>query len=265
MVVHPIQDPGDSIERTPFDDGELYDILFNDIRFDLDFYLELAREARGPVLEVACGTGRILVPCLQAGIDIEGLDLYPSMLEVLRRKASALGHEPRTYAADMRNFSLPRRYSLIFIAFNGFVHNLTTEDQLSTLRSCREPLTQGGLLVVNIFFPGMEILGGPEGVPVLELEIKHPVTGLPVRLFDTRTLNRIDQIQYSLVEVQELDSSGKVIASHRSKTSMRWTFKHEAELLLRVAGFSRWQICGDFDRRELTRETDHMIVFAWKD
>jgi SAM-dependent methyltransferase len=253
------------IERTPFDDGELYDILFNELRFDLDFYLELAREARGPVLEVACGTGRILLPCLQAGIDIDGLDLYPSMLEVLRKKALVLGYEPRVYAADMRNFRLPRHYSLILIAFNAFVHNLTTEDQLSTLRACREHLTQGGLLVLNIFFPAMEIIGGQEGVPVFEHEVRHPVTGLPVRLFDTRTFNRIDQIQHSLVEVQLLHANGQVIASHRSKTSMRWTFKPEMELLLRVAGFSRWQICGDFDRRELTRETDHMIVFAWKD
>ena len=56
--------------RTPFDDGELYDAVFGDFRFDLDFYLELACRVRGPVLEVACGTGRILIPCLKAEVDI---------------------------------------------------------------------------------------------------------------------------------------------------------------------------------------------------
>ena len=88
------------IMKSPFDDAELYDIVFGDFAFDRDFYLELARGANGPVLEVACGTGRILIPCMQAGVDIDGLDLYSSMIEVLRRKASALGLHPGLYVTD---------------------------------------------------------------------------------------------------------------------------------------------------------------------
>jgi SAM-dependent methyltransferase len=252
-------------ERTPFHDAELYEVLFHDLEFDRDFYVGLAREAGGPVLEVACGTGRILLPCLQAGVDVDGLDLFPEMLDVLRRKAAALGLAPRLYQADMRDFTLPRHYALILIPFNAFVHAETTDDQLHTLRACRRHLTQGGLLVLNIFFPGREILCGPQGEPVLEREVPHPATGLPVRIYDTRTLDLVAQIQTSLVEIQELDAEGRVAASHPSTTRMRWTYKPEMELLLQAAGFPRWQICGDFDRRPLTRDTDQMIVFAWKD
>ncbi|HEX3532517.1 MAG TPA: class I SAM-dependent methyltransferase [Thermoanaerobaculia bacterium] len=176
-----------STERTPFQDAELYDMLFRDLDFDREFYVRLAREARGPVLEVTCGTGRILLPCLQAGVDIDGLDLFPEMLGVLRRKAAELGLAPRLYQADMRDFTLPRRYALILVPFNGFVHNLTTDDQLQTLRACRKHLAAGGLLVLNVFFPGREVVCGPEGTPVLEHEVAHPVTGLPVRIYDTRT------------------------------------------------------------------------------
>src|SRR5260221_12701528 len=61
---------------TPFDDGEVYDLLLKDIPYGFDFYTGLAKEAKGPVLDVCCGTGRILLPCLQAGVDIEGLDLF---------------------------------------------------------------------------------------------------------------------------------------------------------------------------------------------
>jgi SAM-dependent methyltransferase len=250
------------IGKSPFDDAELYDVLFGDFAFDRDFYLELARDANGPVLEVACGTGRILIPCLQAGVDIDGLDLYPSMVEVLRHKAGALGLNPRLYVADMCAFKIPRRYRLIFIAFNGFVHNLTTADQIKTLEACREHLLPGGSLVFNVFYPGLEIIGGPEGSPVLELEAKHPVTGLPVRIYDTRQLNRVDQIQHSSIEIQELDVEGGVAARHLSETWMRWTFKPEMELLLETAGFAEWQIFGGFDRRPLTRETDLMVIFA---
>jgi len=257
--------PIPSTERTPFQDAELYEVLFRDLDFDRDFYVRLAREAGGPVLEVTCGTGRILLPCLQAGVDIDGLDLFPEMLGVLRRKAAELGLAPRLYQADMRDFTLPRRYALITVPFNGFVHNLTTEDQLRTLRSCRKHLAAGGSLVFNVFFPGQAIVCGSEGTPVLEHEAIHPVTGLPVRIYDTRTLDRLAQVQTSQIEIQELDAGGGVAASHRSTTAMRWTYRPEMELLLQAAGFPRWQICGDFDRRPLTRETDQMIVFAWKD
>ncbi len=251
--------------RTPFDDGDLYDVLFGDFGFDLDFYVELARDAHGPVLEVACGTGRILLPCLQAGVDIEGLDLFRSMLRTLRAKAAVLGLHPTVHEADMRGFTLPRRYALIFVAFNGFVHCLTTQDQLQALRTWRAHLAPGGTLVFNVFYPGRKFLNAPEGTPVLELETRHPATGLPVRIYDTRTLDRIEQVQHSQVEIQELDGKGGVIAAHGSETAMRWSFKPEMELLLGGAGFSRWQICGGFDRRPLTRDDDQMIVFAWKE
>jgi SAM-dependent methyltransferase len=250
---------------TPFDDGDLYDILFGDFGFDRDFYVELARQADGPVLEVACGTGRILVPCLQVGVDIEGLDLFPSMLRTLCAKAAALGLRPTVHEGDMRGFSLPRRYALIFVAFNGFVHCLTTQDQLRALRTWRDHLAPCGALVFNVFYPGREFLNGSEGTPVLELETRHPATGLPVRIYDTRTLDRVEQVQHSQVEIQELDAEGGVTAAHRSETAMRWTYKPEMELLLGGAGFARWQICGGFDRRPLTRDDEQMIVFAWKD
>ena len=250
-------------EPTPFDDGELYDVLFRSFGYDLDFYLKLVAETPGPVLEVSCGTGRVLLPCLQRGADIEGIDLSPVMLATLHRKAAELGLAPSVQAADMRSFSLPRRYQLILIPFNGFVHCLTGADQLAALRCCRDHLLPGGQLVLNIFYPGLEILNGPQGEPVLEGEVQHPVTGLPVRIYDTRTLDRIAQIQHSQVEIQELNAAGEVVASHRSRTAMRWTFKPEMELLLQVAGFARWRICGGFEGQPLTREDEPMVVHAW--
>ena len=69
-----------------FDDGDAYDLVLKDIPYGLDFYVALAREANGPVLDIACGTGRILLPCLQAGVDIEGLDLFEPMLKTLRQR-----------------------------------------------------------------------------------------------------------------------------------------------------------------------------------
>lgn len=255
--------PSAAAEQTPFDDGALYDLVCGGIDFDHAFYLGLAKAARGPVLDVCCGTGRILLPCLQAGVDIEGLDLFPAMLGRLREKAAALGLNPVLHQADMAGFRLAGRYALIVIPFNAIVHNLTTDAQLACLRSCREHLLPGGLLAFDTCFPGQAWIGTPSGTRNLEGELPHPVTGLPVRMWDTRTFDRVNQIQHSFNEIEVLDAAGRVVETHRSRTTLRWIYKGEMELLLRAAGFARWEIMGDFAGRPLVNETDALIVKAW--
>jgi SAM-dependent methyltransferase len=250
--------------QSPFEDAHLYDVLFEDLQFDRDFYQQMAREIGGPVLEVACGTGRVLIPLLQAGFPVDGIDLYQPMLDRLRNKAANLGFFPNLLQADMRSFSLGRRYKLVFIAFNGFTHCLTTEDQLRALIACREHLSKEGCLVLTLFYPGRAILEGPEGTPVLEHETKDPATGRTFRLFDSRTMDRVRQVQHSRMEIREMDSDGNLLRSHFSETDMRWTYKPEMVLLLRAAGFPRHEIWGGFDRRPLESETDLMLVRAWK-
>jgi SAM-dependent methyltransferase len=250
-------------EGTPFDDGALYDVVMGGLDFDLDFYLGLARAAKGPVLDVACGTGRILLPALQAGLEVDGLDLSAAMLATLRTKAQARGLAPRLWQSNMASFQLGRPYALVMVPFNAFVHNLTTDDQLAALRCCRQHLLPGGLLVFDTFFPGPAVINSAENTPVLELETSHPETGLPVRMFDTRRFDRVEQLQHSLMELVLLDAAGNVAVTHRSRTTIRWIYKYEMELLLRLAGFERWRISGDFAGRPLDRETDAMIVEAW--
>lgn len=252
-------------EASPFDDGELYDILFKDFTYGIDFYVELARNAGGPVLDVCCGTGRILLPCLQAGADGDGLDLHPAMLSTLSKKATAQGFSPRLFTADMSDFALPRRYALVMITFNAFIHNLTQNAQIACLEFCRKHLAPGGVLAFDTFFPGLGIIGAAENTRVLELETMHPPTGLPMRVFDTRTFDRVEQVQRSINEVELINADGTVRTIHRSEFCTRWLYKAEMDLLLRLAGFTRWQIFGGFDRRPLTQETDAMIVLAHAD
>jgi hypothetical protein len=97
----------------------------------------------------------------------------------------------------------------------------------------------------------------------VELEILHPETDLPVRLWDTRTFDRVRQLQFSYNEIEMLDAEGKVVATHPSQFTTRWIYKTEMELPLRIAGLARWQILGGFDGRSLLQETDAMIVQAW--
>ena len=81
-------------EPSPFDDVEFYDIMWQGLDYGIDFYIGLVREAKGPVLDIACVTGRVLQPVLQAGIDADGMDLFQPMLDTASRKAAALGLSP---------------------------------------------------------------------------------------------------------------------------------------------------------------------------
>jgi SAM-dependent methyltransferase len=248
---------------SPFDDGDFYDMIIGGLDYGIDFYVNLAREAKGPVLDIACGTGRVLLPVMQAGADADGLDLFQPMLDTARRKATELGFSPGLYHGDMADFKLPRRYALIMITFNAFCHMLTTDDQLRCLACIRRHLLPGGLLAFDGGFPGVAWIGAPQDRRELEGETKHPLTGQTMRFYDTRGFDRVAQVQHSRNEVELDEADGKTKIIHRSEFWVRWTYKPEMELLLRATGFANYEICGGFDRRPLTQETDQMIVLAW--
>jgi SAM-dependent methyltransferase len=250
-------------QPSPFDDGELYDILCQGLDYGIDFYVGLAREAKGPVLDIACGTGRVLLPILQAGVDADGLDLFRPMLDTASRKAAALGFSPALHRGDMADFRMPRRYALVVITFNAFCHMLTTEDQLRCLGCIRRHLLPGGLLAFDGAFPGLAWIGAPQDRRELEGETEDPRTGQTLRCYDIRGFDRVAQVQRSRYEVERVEADGTTRIIHRSEFFVRWTYKAEMELLLRAAGYSRFEICGGFDRRPLTQETDGMVVLAW--
>ncbi|HET6203523.1 MAG TPA: class I SAM-dependent methyltransferase [Planctomycetota bacterium] len=250
--------------RSPFEEPELFDRVLGNLPYGVEFYLRLARDARGPVLELGCGTGRVLLPCLEAGIDVEGLDLYPPMLERLKAKARAKGLQARVFEGDMRGFHLPRRYALVAIPCNGFAHCLTAAEELSCLRVCREHLRPGGTLAFDSFSAGPKFLSQPEGNRVLEHEAPDARTGGRVRLWDNRSFDRAARIQRSRMEVEEIDASGNVGAVHVWESVTRWTTRDDLEPLLAEAGFPRVEILGDFDRAPF-EEDGAMVVLATRE
>jgi SAM-dependent methyltransferase len=244
----------------------LYDLAYSWHTADLPFWVERAKGARGPVLEAGCGTGRVLLPILEAGVDAEGLDLHPGMLDVLKQKAAARGLSARVHLADMRDFTMARRYRLITVPFRAFMHLLTTEDQLRALRCMREHLEPGGALVLNLFYPTFERMVEPGDEERLEREFPHPESGLPVALVSVkREYDRVGQLLRAELELRESDARGYAKAVHPHKVSLRWIFRFEMELLLQAAGFARCEVLGGFDGRALERDTDEMVWTAWKD
>src|SRR5262245_48031980 len=103
-----------------------YDYTSTGLEGDLQFYVEEAQKAGSPALELGCGTGRILIPVAEAGVEIVGLDLSDDMLAIARRKVDALPEEVRgrieIVRGDMRTFSLGRRFRLVIIPYRAFLH-----------------------------------------------------------------------------------------------------------------------------------------------
>ena len=256
----------ETLDPAQYIDPRIYDVAYAWNTVDLPFWVGRAKQARGPVLEAGCGTGRVLIPTLQAGVDAEGLDLHPGMLEVLKEKATALGLSPHAHLADMRDFTMARRYALITVPFRAFMHLLTTEDQLRAIRCMREHLEAGGALVIDLFYPTFSRMVEPADEERIEREFPHPQTGLPVAMVSVRReYDRVQQTLRAEMEVRESDARGYAGAVHKYPISLRWTFRFEMELLLRAAGFTRYDVIGGFDGRPLERDTDEMLWTAWKD
>ena len=249
---------------SPYDAPDLYDRVLADYREDLEFWLAEARAADGPVLEVACGTGRVLLHLRAHGADVDGLDQSEPMLRRLRDRAAAIGVRVHVAQADMRDFTMPRRYRRVFIAFNGFAHCDTIDDQLRCLRCCRDHLEPGGVLIVHMSYPSQAYWLEADG-RVLEMDREIPSSGERVRMWDTRTRDRVQQRQHSRVDIEELDAAGTLRRTHQFETTQRWVYRFELELLLREAGFARREILGGWAREPFTRDDQPMLACGWRD
>ena len=248
-----------------YDEPLFYDLVFDQFVEDLPLWTRVAAEARGPLLDLACGTGRVLIPLLEAGADADGIDASSAMLERARAKAQARRLRTLLVVGDMRDFTMPRRYARVISAFNAFAHASTTEDQLRTLRCVREHLEPGGALVMHMSYPTAAYWQEADGEPVKEMEVEREGTGTRLQLWDLRTKDPAQQTQVSRIEYREVDGNNRVVSSRRLTTSQRWVYRWELELLFRIAGFARWEIHGGYRGEPFERVDQQMVAWAWKE
>ncbi len=130
------------------EDAALYDYYSAGLAGDVEFYVEQARRARSGVLEIGCGTGRILFPIAEAGIPVVGLDRSSDMLALAAARLEQLPARVRRRVTlvqgDARRLSLDRRFKLVMVPYRAFMHLLTPADQRKALRSIRRHLEEGG-------------------------------------------------------------------------------------------------------------------------
>jgi SAM-dependent methyltransferase len=143
----------------------LYDEWSRTVVEDVGFYVEEARKAGGPVVELGVGTGRVAIPVAQAGVDVIGVDSSPGMLEVCRTAAEAAGVSDRL---ELRHGYLAappvsERVRLVTSPFRAFLHLATDKERLRALRAVREILVPGGRFAFDVFAPGDEDIAETHG------------------------------------------------------------------------------------------------------
>ena len=155
---------------------------------DVPFYLELAKKSRGPVLELGCGTGRILLPIARAGITIHGLDNSAAMLKVLKARVAAEPLQVRKlihlHKGDMRRFRLGRKFRLVLMPFRPLQHMHTVPDQIAALRTAAAHVDRRGIFAFDVFYPDYEKIFSAIGQEIAEFEWPSPgAPGKTVRRF----------------------------------------------------------------------------------
>jgi len=243
--------------------AELYDCVPQYAsRPDVDFYVSEAVASGGPVLELGCGTGRVLLAIARKGIDITGLDLAAPMLDVLRAKLAEEPEEVTKRAGvvhgDMTNFRLDRQFALVIIPFRPFQHVVEVSDQLRCLQSIRRHLRPTGRLVFDVFYPDFR--------KISEL----PVGEERARFDDGREFWRTDRVvawdwanqvrQTELLWYVRYPDGRQ--ERHVQAFPFRYFFRFELEHLLARAGFEVVELYGDFDRTPFGQRYPGEMIFV---
>jgi SAM-dependent methyltransferase len=250
--------------------AESYDLIPAYInRPDKDFYLRSAAASAGKILELGCGTGRILLPIAEQGCQITGLDLSEHMLSKCRQKLKFLPKQSEENVhlikADMTCFKLDGLFHLAIIPLHAFQHLISIENQISCLSTLNRHLEMKAGLIFDVCNVDFKIINNPR--------FSDEVEDLPeYKLQDGRRLRRTGRMadfhpveQYNDVELiyYLTDVNGKTERIVQA-FPFRYFFRYEIEHLLERCGFKVVELFGDFGGSPLSPDSPEMIFVAEK-
>ncbi len=226
-----------------YSNADLYDAQHLEFVADIPFYVGQGRKQGGAILELACGTGRITIPLADEGFDITGLDVSRSMLDRARQKASDADLDITWIEADCRDFELERKFSLIFIPFNSFLHIHELDDLESFFAAVTRHLEPDGRFIIDVYNPSLSFLNR-------DPEKRYPVTYQPdssgedpVSITEDNHYDRKSQVNHIKLYYRVDGVEEEVI----QELNHRVFFPQELRTLLKYNGFEIEVCYGDFD------------------
>lgn len=238
---------------------------------ELPFFEKAIGRYGQPVLDVACGTGRLLLPLLRAGVDIDGCDISGDMLHHCRRMATAEGYQPHLLEQPMHAFAMPRRYRTIYIC-GSFGLAGSREKDAATLRCCYEHLQEGGALLLNIQAEYTSPESWSAWLPAQRGQLPEawPQEGSKrvaadgsenVAFFRTVELDPLEQSYVREVRLEKW-VEGVLVASEAYTLRGNMYFKNEVSFMLRAAGFREIRVTGDFSDEPATAAHEELVFVA---
>jgi SAM-dependent methyltransferase len=225
-----------------YDYPDLYDALLP-AGAHVPFYVDLARQQGGAVLELACGTGQLTIPIALQGLPTAGLDQSPAMLDLAKRRASAAGASVSFLQGDMRDFSFGRDFDLIVVARNSLLHLLSTGDLLAALTAVRRHLAHDGVFAFDIFNPDVGTLARPPGqrFPVMEVSTTRFGTLTVEEAHDYDSATQVNRATWYISAPDRRDAWIVPMV-------LRSIFPQELPLLLSAAGLELVSRFGELSR-----------------
>lgn len=239
-----------------FRDPETYDLECDEVDEELPLIEEWARKAGGPLLDVACGTGRTALRLVARGYQVTGVDITPEMVALGREKAAAQGVSVEWVVADVRAFHLQRRFRCAYMVGNAFQFFLTRADQESLLARVREHLRPGGYFLFETRNPSPRKLNEPyRSEPQTYMT---PDGGQLVITYDPPVYDPMTQIQHHTAYYHWRQPDGERVEKMK-RTALRYVYPREIEALLFYNGFQIEASYGSWQRDLLTAEAIEMV------
>jgi SAM-dependent methyltransferase len=256
---------GERLSHDPYADlPALYDLEHETFHDDVDLYLRLAEVVGDPILELGCGSGRVLVPLAMAGHRVTGIDRSAAMLDQARAVVEETGVADRVTLIDAAMTDADRvagaGFGLVLVSLNGLMHLTTATDQRRALAAARGALDPRGMLVIDTLNPTPDAFATFDGRVVHEGSWER-ADGTHVDRFSSRTHCPAEQLIGTELWYDLTDPSGAV-RRVRSEFPMRYVTPAELELLLELTGFVEWKLYGSYDLDPFEDDSERLIITA---
>lgn len=237
---------------------ELYDFtkpIGHSLDGDIEYYKDRLRGCDGKILEAGVGTGRLLIPFLEAGFQMEGIDNSKDMLASCRRRCEERGFNPMLYEGNLQDFSLPVSYEAIILPTGSFALLENREDSLSALRCFYNHLNPGGRLVLDLFLPG-NFKAGERSLSAYMLPDGDGITL-------ERNSIEIDWLNQKTVTYLKYEKwrEGTLIDTELQKLSLRWYGIEEFKFVLEKAGFTDITCSSNYTYQQEPTAADQILTF----
>ena len=227
------------------------------------YFLDLIRRSGEPALDVACGTGRLLLDYRQEGVDIDGVDISPDMIAAARANAAEHGLYPNLYVQAMQELNLPRRYKTIIVPSSSFLHLTDLADARQALVRFRQHLASGGVLAMS-----MRVMD-PTPVEVdweIDSEAERPSDGALIRRWFRCWYDIENRIQHT-EDRYEIIVNGEIVQSetYLSSPFLTWYTVDEALELVKEAGFADVHAHANFTFEPASPDETSYVVLGTRD